>query len=67
MPTPRLPPLPRTWWLALLVALPAALAVALWLHPGPLLQLRVDVVPGAGGGTWLKLAFSTCAAASAAR
>ena len=59
--------LPRAGWAALLLALPAALALALWLHPGPLVQLRVDVVPGTGGGTWLKLAFSTCGAASAAR
>ena len=57
--------LPRTWWAVPLAALPLALAVAVLLHPGPLVQLRVDLVPGPDGGTVMKLAFSTCSCSCA--
>jgi hypothetical protein len=54
--------LPRKWWL-LLAALSAVLALALLLHPEPLAQLSVDLVPDPNGGTVVKLAFSTCSGA----
>ena len=53
-------PWPRKWWVLLLAALPVALALARVLHPGPLVQLSVDLVPGPNGETVVKLALFTC-------